>query len=68
MRRQEETISWEPVAQPHRPDVERTVLICTEDGDLVLGYWDDSDDQWLEADGTSIDRPVYWAAIEGPWV
>jgi len=66
MRLQSEMIIWNPVALQIWPDVDTTVLICTDDGDLVLGYWDDADEKWIGIDGELINRALFWANVEGP--
>ena len=65
MRMQPETITWKPAEWAGRPDVDITVLICTEEGDLTLGSWDDEHEAWWDTEGEPVNA-LYWASVEGP--
>lgn len=65
MRMHPETITWMPSEWEIRPDVDTTVLLCTEEGDLTCGSWDDEHETWWDIDGEPIDA-VYWALVSGP--
>ena len=67
MRMHPETITWMPSAWPRRPDVDTTVLICTKDGDIITGSWDDNVMEWCDDCGDSLLVDVYyWAYVNGP--
>jgi len=65
MKIQTEKITWMSVEDGNRPDVDTTVLIYTEEGDLSFGSWDDEHNTWWDYDGEPVEA-VYWAIISGP--
>lgn len=68
MRMHPETITWMPSAWPRRPDVDTTVLICTKDGQLITGFWDDNDMEWCDDIEGGYIEALYWAHVNGPEV
>lgn len=67
MKMQDETITWIP-SDWLKPDVDMTVLLFHEDDGVMGGYWDDSEESWMDVLGQPIDGVLYWSDPKGPVV